>query len=304
MTDRFKGLLVPMLTPFTAAGKPDAERAMRFGKDLLSAGANGLALFGTTSEGQSLAPQERMDLLDTLIAGGISAEKLMVGTGSCALPDAVEMTRHAAERKCGGVLMLPPFFYKAISDEGIFRFFSEVIHQVDSSDLRIYLYHIPPVAQVGFSVELVGKLVDSFPEQVVGLKNSSGDHNYSIALRERVPEFDVFCGSEDFLLETMRIGGVGCISATGNANPNEISRLYRNVDTPEAESLQQSVSAIRAVFQKRPVIPALKAIVSQAYEDPQWTKARPPLVELSNAETESLVAELESHNYRPDERLR
>lgn len=304
MTDRFKGLLVPMLTPFDTSGAPDAQRALRFGKDLLSAGSSGLALFGTTSEGQSLAPQERMDLLDTLIEGGIPATQLMVGTGSCALTEAIQMTRHVAEQKCGGVLMLPPFFYKAVSDEGIFQFFSEVIHQVDNSDLRIYLYHIPPVAHVGFSVELVGKLVEAFPEQVVGLKNSSGDHSYSIALRERVPQFDVFCGSEDFLLETMRIGGVGCISATGNANPKGIFHLYQNVDTPEAELLQTEISAIRGAFQKFPVIPALKAFVAQAYDDPQWTNVRPPLVELPSTDTGSLLAELDKRNHKPNDLFR
>lgn len=288
-----------MLTPFDSSGAPDSDRAIRFAKDLLSSGASGLALFGTTSEGQSLGVNERMELLDTLIEGGIPAEKLMVGTGSCAVTEAIQMTRHTVDRKCGGVLMLPPYFYKAVSDEGIFQFFSEVIHQVADPNLSIYLYHIPPVAQVGFSVGLVGKLVESFPNQVVGLKNSSGDHSYSIALRERVPQFDVFCGSEDFLLETMRIGGVGCISATGNSNPKGIVHLYENVNTPEAESLQESVSAIRATFQSRPMIPALKAVVSRAYDDPQWTQVRPPLVELPRDEFDDLVLELKGHRFSP-----
>jgi 4-hydroxy-tetrahydrodipicolinate synthase len=133
------------------------------------------------------------------------------------------------------------------------------------------------------------------------LKNSSGDHSYSIALRERHPQFDVFCGSEEFLLETMRIGGVGCISATGNSNPKGISHLYQNVNTPEAESLQESVNSIRATFQSRPMIPALKAVVSQAYQDPQWMQVRPPLVQLPKNEVGALVQELDGHAFSPSQ---
>jgi 4-hydroxy-tetrahydrodipicolinate synthase len=290
-----------MLTPFDATGNVDAARAIRFANDLLASGVGGLAIFGTTSEGQSLGVKERMDLFDSLIEGGIPPEKLMVGTGSCAISEAIAMTRHVVAHKCGGVLMLPPYFYKIVSDEGIFRFFAEVIEKVSSPDLRIYLYHIPPIAQVGFSVELIARLIDRFPSQIVGLKNSSGDHNYTIALRENFPQFDVFCGSEEFLLETIKIGGVGCISATGNANVKEIIHLYQNVGTPRAEKLQILVSNIRAVIQKRPMIPALKAILSRAYEDPEWCRVRAPLVELPSADADALLEQLERHGFFADQ---
>lgn len=227
----------------------------------------------------------------------------MVGTGSCALSEAIQMTRHAVDQQCGGVLMLPPYFYKVATDEGIFRFFAEVIEAVSSPELRIYLYHIPPVAQVGFSIELIGKLFEQFPSHVVGLKNSSGDHNYTIALRENYPQFDVFCGSEDFLLETMKIGGVGCISATGNVNPQEIISLYHNVDTPEAEQLQKRVSKIRSIVQSRPMIPALKAIISQTYEDPEWFHVKPPLTELPKSVAKELLEELGENAFPVDQLL-
>ena len=297
MASRFKGLLVPMLTPFEASGTVDTEKAIRFAKDLLDCGVSGLALFGTTSEGQSLGVQERINLMDALIEAGIPATKLMIGTGSCALPEAVHMSREVVDRNCGGVLMLPPFFYKAVSDEGIFRFFAEVIEGVGNPGLQIYLYHIPPVATVGFSVELVSMLVEQFPSLVVGLKNSSGDHKYSIALREQVPQLDVFSGSEDFLLETMRIGGVGCISATGNINAREIINLYNNVGEPKAEKLQKLVSGIRAIVQQQPVIPALKAIISRAYDNPDWLAVRPPLVELPIVDADALIEDLNAHEY-------
>ena len=297
MKSPFSGLVVPMITPFDASGKPDPERAIRFGSDLLSNGANGLALFGTTSEGQSLSVLERIKLLDAMIAGGIEPADLMVGTGSCALPDAVAMTKHVVNQKCGGILLLPPYFYKAITDEGIFQFVAELIEQVGNQELRIYLYHIPPVAQVGFSVDLVASLQERFPEQIVGVKNSSGSHDYSISLRERCPSMDVFCGSEDYLLDTMRIGGMGCISATGNANPRGIIELYRNVDGANAERLQGSISAIRAIFQARPMIPALKSIVARYYGDSEWLNARPPLGKLTEKERETLESELTASGY-------
>ena len=292
-----------MLTPFDASGRVDTNRAIRFANDLLETGVGGLALFGTTSEGQSLGVKERMDLLDALIAAGIPPEKLMVGTGSCALSEAIQMTRHVVDQQCGGVLMVPPYFYKVATDEGIFRFFAEVIETVSSPDLRIYLYHIPPVAHVGFSIELIGKLIEEFPSQVVGLKNSSGDHDYTVALRENYPQFDVFCGSEDFLLETMKIGGVGCISATGNVNPKEIIELYHNVDTPEAEQLQKRVSKIRSIVQSRPMIPALKAIIAQAYEDPKWFHVKAPLTELPQPVAKELLEELAENAFSVDQLL-
>lgn len=290
-----------MLTPFDATGQVDTDRAVQFGKDLLEAGAAGLALFGTTSEGQSLGVHERIDTMDALIAAHIPAEKLMVGTGSCALSEAIYMSKEAVDRNCGGVLMLPPFFYKAVSDEGIFRFFAKVIEGVGNAALNIYLYHIPPVAHVGFSVELVGRLVEQFPSLVIGLKNSSGDHNYSFALRESAPSLDVFSGSEDFLLDTLKIGGVGCISATGNINARGIVELYNNFEMSKAEKLQENLSVIRAIFQKRPMIPALKATVSKNYKDPQWLAVRPPLEELPLEDGNAILEDLANNNFHADQ---
>ena len=299
MKSPFSGLVVPMITPFDELGRPAADRAIRFGTDLLNNGVNGLALFGTTSEGQSLSAPERMDLLDAMIAGGIDSARLMPGTGDCALSDAIVMTRHAVERQCGGVLLLPPYCYKSINDDGIFRFVAELIDKVARPDLRIYLYHIPPVAQVGFSTELVCHLHEHFPEQIVGLKNSSGSHDYTVALRENCPDLDVFCGSEDFLLDTMRAGGMGCISATGNANPKGILNLYNNMDTDNAENLQKSASAIRAVFQARPMIPSLKTTISLFYADPQWLSVRPPLLPFPEGDADKLLSDLADRDFDP-----
>src|SRR5215472_3599773 len=238
VTQPFSGVLVPVLTPFTPGGEPDAGRFIAFCRWLIDQGAGGLAIFGTTSEANSMSPGERMELLDRLVEAEIPAQKLMPGTGACAMTDAVTLVRHAVDRRCGGVLMLPPFYYKGVSDDGIFAFISGVIDKAGAPALKLFLYHIPPMAVVGFSLDLVGRLIKAYPETVVGLKDSSGDWNNTAALLERFPGFAVFPGSEVFLLDALRKGGAGCITASGNVNVPGIRRLHDNWRSAQAEPLQ------------------------------------------------------------------
>ncbi|HEY1259755.1 MAG TPA: dihydrodipicolinate synthase family protein, partial [Stellaceae bacterium] len=279
----FHGVLVPVLTPFTATGEPDAGRYIAFCRWLLDQGAGGLAIFGTTSEANSMAPAERMALLDKLVAAGIPAQKLMPGTGACAMTDAVDLIKHAIGHGCGGVLMLPPFYYKGLPDDGIFAFIAGVIDKVGSAALRMYLYHIPPVAVVGYSLDLVGRLIRAYPETVVGLKDSSGDWSNTAALLERYPGFAVFPGSEVFLLDALRRGGAGCITATGNINAAGIARLYANWQGPQAEALQAEATLLRKTMQAYPMVPALKRVVAHFRGDPGWAAVRPPMVPLDAA---------------------
>jgi 4-hydroxy-tetrahydrodipicolinate synthase len=288
----FHGVLVPVLTPFSANGEPDAGRFIAFCRWLLDQGAGGLAIFGTTSEANSMAPAERMALLDRVIEAGIPAEKLMPGTGACAMTDAVALIRHAVRHGCGGVLMLPPFYYKPVSDDGIFAFVSGVIDKVGSPALRVYLYHIPPMAVVGYSLDLVGRLIQAYPETVVGLKDSSGDWNNTAALLDRYPNFAVFPGSEGFLLAALRKGGAGCITSTGNINVAGIAKLYANWQGTQAEALQAEVSTVRQTVLAYPAVPALKRIVAHFHRDPAWAAVRPPLLPLDQAQSAALIADL------------
>ena len=223
---QFSGVIAPVLTPFGEDGSPDAERFVAHCEWLMQEGCTALAPFGTTSEGNSLGVDERMELLEELADSDIEAGTLMPGTGSCSLADAIVLTRHAVELGCGGVLMLPPFYYKAPNEDGLFRFFAEVIEGVGDDRLKIYLYHIPPVAQVGFSLPLIGRLIKAFPETVVGLKDSSGDWNNTAAILDAHPGFEVFPGSEIFLLQGLRKGAAGCISATCNVSAAAIRNVY------------------------------------------------------------------------------
>jgi 4-hydroxy-tetrahydrodipicolinate synthase len=288
----FSGVLVPVLTPFTPGGEPDAGRFAAFCRWLLDQGAGGLAIFGTTSEANSMSPGERMELLDRLIAAGIPAQKLMPGTGACAMTDAVTLVRHAVGHGCGGVLMLPPFYYKGVSDDGIFAFISGVIDRVASPALRLFLYHIPPMAVVGFSLDLVARLITSYPDTVVGLKDSSGDWGNTAALLERFPGFAVFPGSEVFLLDGLRKGAVGCITASGNINVPGIKKVYDNWRGPQADALQAEITTLRNALQAHPMVPALKRVVAHYHNDPNWAAVRPPLVPLSQAQSAVLIADL------------
>ncbi len=288
----FHGVLVPVLTPFTAKGEPDTGRYIAFCRWLLDQGAGGLSIFGTTSEANSMSPGERMALLDRLVEAGIPAHKLMPGTGACAMTDAAELIRHAVAHGCGGVLMLPPFYYKPVSDDGIFAFISGVIDKVGSSALRMYLYHIPPVAVVGYSLDLVGRLIKAYPETVVGLKDSSGDWSNTAALLERYPGFAVFPGSEVFLLDALRRGGAGCITATGNVNTAGIAKLYANWRGPQADALQAEATTVRKTMQAYPMVPALKRVVAHFRGDPGWAAVRPPMTPLDQTQSQALIADL------------
>ena len=288
----FAGVLVPVLTPFTRSGDPDAGRFVAFCRWLLDQGADGLAIFGTTSEANSMAAGERMELLDRLIAAGIPAGKLMPGTGACSVTEAAMLIRHAVGHGVGGVLMLPPFYYKGMDDDGLFAFFAGVIDRVSSAALRMYLYHIPPQTVLGLSLDLVGRLIEAYPDTVVGLKDSSGDWNNTAALIERFPGFAVFPGSEVFLLDGLRKGGVGCITATGNVNVPGIRRVYENWRTPQADALQAEITLARKTIQAYPMVPALKRIVAHFHHDPDWATVRPPMVPLSAAQSQALLADL------------
>ncbi|HXC28766.1 MAG TPA: dihydrodipicolinate synthase family protein [Stellaceae bacterium] len=305
MPQAFAGVLVPVLTPFTPAGEPDAGRFVSFCRWLLAEGADGLAIFGTTSEANSMSAGERMALLDRLIASGIPAARLMPGTGACSITEASMLIKHAVGHGCGGVLMLPPFYYKGMTDQGVYDFIAAVIDKVASPALKMYLYHIPPQTVIPFGVELVGRLIKAYPGTIAGLKDSSGDWNNTAALlAEKFPNFGVFPGSEVFLLDGLRHGGVGCITASGNVNVPGIRKVYENWQTPQADQYQADITLVRMTIQKYPMVPALKRIVAHFHNDPDWAAVRPPMERLSDAQSTALLADLEKIGYSLGERRR
>jgi 4-hydroxy-tetrahydrodipicolinate synthase len=327
-SQRIRGVLAPVVTPFKPDLSPDCERFVRHCQWLLSQNC-GLAVFGTNSEANSMSAEERMTLLDALVAAGIDPSRIMPGTGCCSITETVELTAHAVRHGCAGVLMLPPFYYKNVSEEGLYRYFSEVVQRVGDTRLKIYLYHIPPVAIVGITPKLVERLLKTYPNTIAGMKDSSGDWNntktfldaFAVRTGRAVFGFDVFVGSESFLLANMQNGGTGTISATANVNPAAIHELYvefirqscsgvcdkRRDDrkalgtsastTLDLEELQARLNVIREIFSSRKfpsMIAALKQAIAIYGNDPEWTRVRPPLVKLTTEQANLLAAELKA----------
>lgn len=295
----FAGVLAPVLTPFKHDLTPDPDRLLRHCRWLLGQGCSGLAVFGTTSEANSLSVDERSVLLHGLVAGGIAPALLMPGTGCCALPDAVRLTREAVAAGCGGVLVLPPFYYKGVSDEGLFRTYAELVERVGDARLRVYLYHFPQMSMVGFSPALIERLLGAYPGIVVGIKDSSGDFAYTADVLRRFGAggFEVFVGTERLLLSNLRGGGAGCISATANVAPSSLVALARSFTGADAEAQQARLDGFRALLEKGSVIPSLKEIVAHWSGDPAWRDVRPPLVELTRALATALITELERREF-------
>jgi 4-hydroxy-tetrahydrodipicolinate synthase len=331
MNERIRGVLAPVVTPFKPDLSPDPERLIGHCKWLLSQKC-GLAMFGTNSEANSMSAEERMTLLDALVGAGVDPARMMPGTGCCSISETVELTAHAVKHGCAGVLMLPPFYYKNISEEGLYRYFSEVVQRVGDPRLKIYLYHIPPVAVVGITPKLVERLLQAYPTAIAGMKDSSGDWNNTKTFLDAFAEtarpaptaraastFDVFVGSESFLLANMRNGGVGTISATANVNPAAIHELYADYNrqncsgvcvkrranrkalgtsasTTDLTTLQARLNVVREVFARKSwpsMIAALKQAIAIYGNDPEWARVRPPLVELTTEQAWKLAAELE-----------
>jgi 4-hydroxy-tetrahydrodipicolinate synthase len=362
MSKRIRGVLAPVVTPFKADLAPDSQRLIAHCKWLLSQNC-GLAVFGTNSEANSLSMEERSMLLDELVTTGVDPARMMPGTGCCSIMETVKLTAQAVEHGCAGVLMLPPFYYKDVSEEGLYRYFSDVVQRVGDARLKIYLYHIPPVAVVGITTGLVERLLAAYPNAIAGMKDSSGDWNntktfldafvrdrHKTISKSQTPSsksqgsskiqhpkgegafgarrggdvdndgsFDVFVGSESFLLANMRNGGIGTISATANVNPAAIYELYQkcsgvcvkrrssrkalgtSASTTELEHDQARLNVVRQVFSNRKfpsMIAALKQAIAIYADDPAWRTVRPPLVELTAEQAKTLAAELSAIGFR------
>jgi 4-hydroxy-tetrahydrodipicolinate synthase len=238
---------------------------------------------------------ERLAALEALVESGVPPEKLLPGTGSCALTDTVRLSRAALEAGAAGALVLPPFYYKGVGDDGLFRFFAEVIERVGDDSLRLYLYHIPQMTGVDLGLPLISHLIDAYPGVVVGTKDSSGDRERIMTLCREFPDFSVLAGTETLLLETLRSGGEGCISATVNVT----SRLARQVydahvsgKDDEAEVLQERLTQLRASIETYPVIPALKQLMARLTGDQEWRNIRPPLSGLDEKRAKVLLSEV------------
>lgn len=289
-----KGVIAPNLTPFRDDLSVDTDRYVAHAKSLLDDGCMGLAPFGTTGEALSVGMAERKDALQALVDGGIDPKRLIPGTGLTNLPDTIELTRHALELGCAAVMTLPAFYFKGVSDDGLHAYFTRLIEGVDHADLKIYLYHIPQVSGVGLPVGLVQRLRQDFPDQIIGIKDSSGDWQNTAALLE-IDGLIVYPGSELPLIEAMALGAPGCISATANLNAAAIAKSVELVAAgkdDEARAHHAEVRKFREIVQGYAPIPAQKQLLALSNRQADWANVRPPLLPMSEDAGRALAREL------------
>ncbi|WP_421992369.1 dihydrodipicolinate synthase family protein [Roseococcus sp.] len=280
----FGGVNAAVLTAMTADFAPDLDRMAKHAKWLLANGCNGLGILGTTGEANSFGLHERKQILEGLIARGVPAGVMMPGTGCASLTDTVELTLHAKAQGCRGVLLLPPFYYKAPSDDGLFAYFSEVATRVGSG-IALYLYNFPQQSAVPFSLDLIGRLLKAFPGVFKGVKDSSGDYANMKAMIDAFAAqgFEVYSGSDEFLQKILAEGGAGCITAASNANSHWGGIVYAKRTGPEADAAQAMLAATRKAATAFPLIANLREVIARSTGDDGYRNIRPPHLPLDKA---------------------
>jgi len=284
------GLWCALLTPQDSAGGVDHARLARHATSLLAQGVDGVAPFGTTGEGQSFSLAERQDGLDALLGAGVPATRVVAATGCAALTETVALTRHGVASHCAACLVLPPFFFKDVSDEGLYAWYARVIEGVADSRLRVLLYHIPQVTGVPLSADLVARLAAAFPGIIAGVKDSAGDWANTSALLRRVPQLAILAGHEPHLPRLLRAGGAGTICGAANVHP----ALVRALLSPAVSAADEArMATFLEIAFRHPFLAAFKCIVAERTGDPGWLAVRPPQVTLDDGARRALLAALD-----------
>jgi 4-hydroxy-tetrahydrodipicolinate synthase len=296
----FRGAWPALLTPLDAQLRVDHDRFATHVKDRLAAGCGGVTLFGTTGEGASFSLAERKEALDQLIAHGVPAERIIVSTSCAALPEVSELTRHALGQGVHGCLMLPPFFIKGVSDEGIIRSYAQVIDEIGPRDWRLYLYHIPQVSGVALSHDVIRTLLQRYPQVIAGLKDSGCQRPDSESYaRAFMPGTTVYVGNEPDLQTLGRLGSTGAISGLANFYSKCVTRMVLEPDTTQADRDTQRVLELLDIVRPYSLLPALKGIMAFLHKEPAWLRVRAPLVALDAELYARLSARLEAFAFDP-----
>jgi 4-hydroxy-tetrahydrodipicolinate synthase len=296
----FSGIWPAMLTPLTADLAIEHAGFALHARTLLAAGCGGVTPFGTTGEGPSFSVDERRAAVDALVAGGVPASRILVSTSCAALPDTLALTRHALDIGAHGCLMLPPFFLKNVPDEGVIDAYRWVIDGVADDRLRLYLYHIPQVAGVGLSHEVIATLKREYPQTIVGIKDSGCDRAHSIALADAfMSALTVYVGNEPDLRELGRRGSTGAVSGLANFMPRVVHRLVTEPDAPGTAADEARIERLLALLGGYALTPALKGIMAITTGDTTWLRVRPPLVALTPEHYATLEREMRAFGIDP-----
>lgn len=286
MSKPLSGVIAAIATPVDETGAPDLKRAINLARYLLDNGCDDLNVLGTTGEATSFSVDERKGVMDAYKANGLPMHRLMVGTGAASVTDAVALTRHAADLGFGGALVLPPFYYKGVPDDGLVAYVEALVKATEQKPIPIYLYHFPAMSGLPWHVALITRLLDSFSSRIAGLKDSSGDMAYARSAAAISKNFAVFPSTEACLLEARRGDFAGCISATANLNADLCARAWSGGDTT---ALDAAVT-IRKLFDGKPLVPGVKALLAHIHGEPGLSRVRPPLAPFSAADRVSVIA--------------
>jgi 4-hydroxy-tetrahydrodipicolinate synthase len=289
-TKTLHGVIAAITTAIDDKGEPDTARSTAFARFLLDTGCDGLNVLGTTGEATSFSLDQRKRVMSAYAASGLPLDRMMVGTGAAALADAIALTRHAAELGFAGALVLPPFYYKGVHDDGLVAYIDAIANATAARPIPIYLYHFPAQSGLPWHVALIRRLLDGFGERIVGLKDSSGDMDFARAAAAISPSFKVFPSTEAALPQARSGPFAGCISATANLNADLCARVYRSGD---AAALAEAV-AIRKLFDGKPLVPGIKALVAHIQSAPQWARTAPPLSAFPAADRVAVIAGYEA----------
>ena len=279
-TQGLRGVIAAIITPIDASGNPDHARLVARARHLLATGCDGLNLLGTTGEATSFSLAQRQAIMHAVADAGLPLDQMMVGTGAASVQDAVALAITAAELGFGAALVLPPFYYKPVTNEGIVRYIGAIVEATAASNLPIFLYNIPGQSGVAYTAELVALLQQTFGTRIGGLKDSSGDIAYAEQIAALLPAIRVFPSNEAVLLRAHAGDFAGCISATANLNSAHCARAYHNGDQV---ALDIAVS-VRALFNGLPLVPGVKAVAARLAQDATLADLMPPLTQLSDAE--------------------
>ena len=284
------GVIAAIATAVDAKGEPDCARATALARFLLDNGCDGLNVLGTTGEATSFSLDQRKRVMNAYAGSGLPLDRMMVGTGAAAPADAIALTRHAAELGFAGALVLPPFYYKGVHDDGLVAYLDAILTATAATPIPIYLYHFPAQSGLPWHVALIRRLLDTFGERIVGLKDSSGDMAYAREAASILPRFKVFPSTEAALAEARSGVFAGCISATANLNADLCGRAYR---TGDATALAEAVT-IRNLFNGKPLVPGIKMLLGHIHNDPQWALMQPPLSAFPAADQAAVVSGYEA----------
>jgi 4-hydroxy-tetrahydrodipicolinate synthase len=296
MTDSgLHGVIAAIPTAVEANGEPDCARSTRLARYLLANGCNGLNVLGTTGEATSFSTTQRQRVMTAYRAAQLPMQQLMVGTGAAALADAVALTRHAAEVGFAGALVLPPFYYKAVADDGLFAYVEAIVRATADKPIPIYLYHFPAQSAVPWPLALIRRLLDAFGARIAGLKDSSGDLSYARTAAKLGADFKVFPSNEATLMEGRAGTFAGCISATANINADLCARAWEDGDLLALETAMR----IRKLFDGRALVPGVKALLAHVHREPEWSRVQPPLVAMGEAERLAVIGGYEEARSTP-----